>query len=88
MVGKGVKQGVPFSLPTNYGSTSDTPLYAGGFIHVDDIRALSSSTEFLEKQISIVENFLEGKPFEIERPKDSVRLFISVWLLPLLIKSL
>ena len=45
-------------------------LYDGGFIHAaDDIRALSSSTESLEKKISIVENFLEGKPFEIERPK-------------------
>ena len=82
-----------FSIPTNYGSTSDTPLelwpwlihrlrnrlrvyniyglslYAGGFIHADDIRALSSSTESLEKKISIVENVLEGKRFEIERPK-------------------
>ena len=44
-------------------------LYAGGFIHADDIRALSSSTESLENKISIVENFLEGKRFEIERPK-------------------
>ena len=46
--------------------------YAGGFIHADDIRALSSSTESLENQISIVDLlliFLEGKPCEIERPK-------------------
>ena len=28
-------------------------LFAGGFIHADDIRALSSSTESLEKHISI-----------------------------------
>ena len=28
-------------------------LYAGGFIHADDITALSSSTESLEKHISI-----------------------------------
>ena len=31
--------------------------YAGGFIHADDIRTLSSSTESLEKHFSIVEIF-------------------------------
>ena len=32
-------------------------LYAGGFIHADDIRTLASSSDSLQKQITMVENF-------------------------------
>ena len=32
-------------------------LYAGGFVHADDIRTLASSSDSLQKQITMVENF-------------------------------
>ena len=61
-------------------------LYAGGFIYADDIRTLPSSTESLEKKISIVDIFSKGNVLKLNVQK--CELFISVWLLPLLITSL
>ena len=92
-----------FSIPTNYGSTSDTPLelwpwlirnrlrvyiiyglslYTGGFIHVDDIRALPSSTESLEKQISIVEIFSKGNLLKLNVQKCEIVHFSLATLSP------
>ena len=80
MVGKGVKQGSILSpslfllimdplLTRLQNSGLGLSLFAGGFIHADDIRALSSSTEFLENQISIVEIFSKGNLLKLNVQK-------------------
>ena len=50
-------------------------MYAGGFIHADDIRTLASSSDSLQRQITIVENFCKQNFLQLNVQKCEIVAF-------------
>ena len=62
--------------------------YAGGYLHADDIRTLATSCDSLEKQASVVSDFVEKNFLKLNRKKCEVVAFSksnnSAWLMDVL----
>ena len=55
--------------------TSVNGMYAGGFLHADDIRTLATSPSSLETQVSIVSNFTKGNFLKLNTSKCEIIVF-------------
>ena len=95
-VGRGVKQGSVLSpalfllvmdlllreLQASGLGLSINNFYAGGFLHVDDVRTLASSKESLEAQVAMVKEFTERNFLKLNVGKCEVviSLEVEVWM--------
>ena len=95
-VGRGVKQGSVLSpalfllvmdlllreLQASGLGLSINNFYAGGFLHADDVRTLTSSKESLEAQVAMVKEFTERNFLKLNVGKCEVviSLEVEVWM--------